>query len=216
MARPERFELPTFWFVGGNRATQQTTRAYSNQRNQQETQFPFGWYRTVLYPVHGNFTETFGRGKWQQKKSPRRAAASGPSSPTNRRIFAYFHIEKHRPSDLSGDSVRKRLVPGTHKTASARNSLTGSRLVNLTQFATVFKLAVVTGVPLASFFPKNQADRDADFVSEIVAATLRIARIVASASACKPDVPMQRAGFTRVAASFRNSFRVLRSRENAA
>jgi hypothetical protein len=31
MARPGGLELPTFWFVGGNRATQQPTPAYKNQ-----------------------------------------------------------------------------------------------------------------------------------------------------------------------------------------
>jgi hypothetical protein len=31
MVRPERFELPTFWFVGGNRATRQHTPAYKSQ-----------------------------------------------------------------------------------------------------------------------------------------------------------------------------------------
>jgi hypothetical protein len=39
--------------------------------------------------------------KRRQKKSPRRAAASGSSWPGNRRIFAHFRSEEHRPSDLA-------------------------------------------------------------------------------------------------------------------
>jgi hypothetical protein len=38
--------------------------------------------------------------KRQQKRSPGRAAASGSSWPENRRIFAHFRSEGHRPSDL--------------------------------------------------------------------------------------------------------------------
>src|SRR6516164_7875303 len=50
--RPERFELPTFWFVGRFCARQQTTPAYRNQQNQRRTRFPFGWFRLLLYTVH--------------------------------------------------------------------------------------------------------------------------------------------------------------------
>jgi len=53
MARPERFELPTFWFVGGNRVTRGTTPAYKSLKNQQKTHPAFGWFRMALYPVHG-------------------------------------------------------------------------------------------------------------------------------------------------------------------
>ena len=52
VARPERFELPTFWFVGGIFALQQTTPAYKSQRNQQKQSCAFGWFRLALYPVH--------------------------------------------------------------------------------------------------------------------------------------------------------------------
>jgi hypothetical protein len=53
VARPERLELPTFWFVGGFCALQQTTLADNTQRNQRETPVDLGSRRTVLYPVHG-------------------------------------------------------------------------------------------------------------------------------------------------------------------
>jgi hypothetical protein len=45
--------------------------------------------------------------KRQQKKSPRRAAASGSSWPEYQRIFAHFHIEKHRPTDFYGERCGK-------------------------------------------------------------------------------------------------------------
>jgi hypothetical protein len=59
MARPERFELPTFWFVGGKSALQQTTAADNSQRNQQEAHTAFGCFRLVLYPVHGKLHGKF-------------------------------------------------------------------------------------------------------------------------------------------------------------
>ena len=62
MARPERFELPTFWFVGGFQAPQQTTAVDNSQRNQQKTRAVFGWRRTVLYLVHGQLHGQFSSG----------------------------------------------------------------------------------------------------------------------------------------------------------
>jgi len=53
MARPERLELPTFWFVGGFSHTRQHTPSYRNQENQQNTRRVLGWRRLTLYPVHG-------------------------------------------------------------------------------------------------------------------------------------------------------------------
>ena len=57
--RPERFELPTFWFVGGIFALQETTPAYKSQRNQQKQSRAFGWFRLALYPVHGQLHGQF-------------------------------------------------------------------------------------------------------------------------------------------------------------
>jgi|HubBroStandDraft_2_1064218.scaffolds.fasta_scaffold3548284_1 hypothetical protein len=37
MVRPGGFELPTFWFVGGLLALQQTIPAYTDLKNQLET-----------------------------------------------------------------------------------------------------------------------------------------------------------------------------------
>ena len=51
----------------------------------------------------------------------------GNRCPENRQIFAYFHIEKHRPTGLYGERVWKRVVPRTRETVSALKSLTGSR-----------------------------------------------------------------------------------------
>ena len=42
MARPERFELPAFWFVGGFRPLQQTTASDKGQENQQKALAAFG------------------------------------------------------------------------------------------------------------------------------------------------------------------------------
>jgi len=53
VVRPGGLELPTFWFVGGKRATQQTTPAYRDQRNQRKAVTAVGWFRLLLYPVHG-------------------------------------------------------------------------------------------------------------------------------------------------------------------
>src|SRR5215469_344596 len=60
MARPERFELPTFWFVGGIFALQETTPAYKSQRNQQKQSRAFGRFRLALYRVHGHLRGHFG------------------------------------------------------------------------------------------------------------------------------------------------------------
>ena len=59
MVRPERFELPTFWFVGGICATRQHTRYNKNQRNQREKGIALGWRRLALYPVHGKLHGKF-------------------------------------------------------------------------------------------------------------------------------------------------------------
>src|SRR5215468_8370469 len=61
VARPERFELPAFWFVGGFRPLQQTTASDKGQENQQKALAAFGWRRTVLYPVHGHLHGHFGK-----------------------------------------------------------------------------------------------------------------------------------------------------------
>jgi hypothetical protein len=53
--RPERFELSTFWFVGGNSALQGTTATDNSQQNQRKQSRALGWFRLVLYTVHGNF-----------------------------------------------------------------------------------------------------------------------------------------------------------------
>jgi hypothetical protein len=58
--RPGEFELPTFWFVGGNYAPRRTTAADNTQRNQRKTRTHFGWRRLVLYPVHGHSHRQFG------------------------------------------------------------------------------------------------------------------------------------------------------------
>src|SRR6516164_10243543 len=54
VARPGRFELPTFWFVGRKSTLQQTTTADKSQRNQQKQPLAFGWFRLALYPIHGH------------------------------------------------------------------------------------------------------------------------------------------------------------------
>jgi len=55
LARPGGLELPTFWFVGGNRATRQPTATYKDQRNQRKAAKAFGWFRLVYDTVHGQF-----------------------------------------------------------------------------------------------------------------------------------------------------------------
>jgi hypothetical protein len=59
MVRPGGFELPTFWFVGGNCALQGTTAANNTQRNQRKAPKVLGWRKTVLYPVHGQLHGQF-------------------------------------------------------------------------------------------------------------------------------------------------------------
>ena len=59
--RPERFELPAFWFAGESQALQQTTAANKSQRNQQKALAAFGWRRTLLYPAHGQIHGQFRR-----------------------------------------------------------------------------------------------------------------------------------------------------------
>ena len=48
------------------------------------------------------------------------------------------------PNDLLGKRVWKRQVPRTHETISALKSLTSSRLINYTQFASAVNLTIVT------------------------------------------------------------------------
>ena len=59
VARPERFELPTFWFVGGICDTRQHTPYNKNQRTQRKSRSAFVWFRLVLYPVHGQLHGQF-------------------------------------------------------------------------------------------------------------------------------------------------------------
>ncbi len=66
VVRPGGFELPTFWFVGGNCALHGTTAAYNTQRNPRKTQLAFGWRMTVLYPVHGQLHGQFALQQFQQ------------------------------------------------------------------------------------------------------------------------------------------------------
>jgi hypothetical protein len=54
-------EPTTFGLKGKRSALQQTTANYKDQRNQQKQSRTLGWFRLELYPVHGNFTETFWR-----------------------------------------------------------------------------------------------------------------------------------------------------------
>jgi len=62
MARPERFELPTFWFVGGFCATRQPKPAYKNQQNQRENGIALGSSRLVLCtPFTDNYTDNLAR-----------------------------------------------------------------------------------------------------------------------------------------------------------
>jgi hypothetical protein len=51
--RPERFELPTFWFVGGLWALRGSTAANNTQRNQRKAPWDLGSHWTALYPVRG-------------------------------------------------------------------------------------------------------------------------------------------------------------------
>ena len=61
VARPEGFEPPAFWFVGGICDTEETTPTYKSQRNQQKQSRAFGWFRLGLYPVHGHLRGHFGK-----------------------------------------------------------------------------------------------------------------------------------------------------------
>jgi len=94
VARPEGFEPPAFWFVGGICDTEETTPTYKSQRNQQKQSRAFGWFRLGLYPVHGHLHGHFGGRNWQHNKGPGRAAAPGScyhsrKKPTDFRIFSY-------------------------------------------------------------------------------------------------------------------------------
>ena len=60
VARPERFELPAFWFVGRFQAVQRTTPTERNQQNQRKMPCAFGSCCTVLYSVHGHLHGHFG------------------------------------------------------------------------------------------------------------------------------------------------------------
>jgi hypothetical protein len=55
----------------------------------------------------GHFTDTLGAGNGNTTKARhgRQCRALVPTGSKNRRIFAYFHIERHRPSDLYFERV---------------------------------------------------------------------------------------------------------------
>ena len=65
----------------------------------------------------------------------------------------------------------KRLSPRTHKTASARNSLTGSRVIKHLKFATAVKLIILTVplhfregfAPARLVFPEESVELSASF-----------------------------------------------------
>jgi hypothetical protein len=57
MARPEGLEPPALWFEVGFQRRQQTRANEKHPKNQREALFLFGWRRTVLYPVHGQYTD---------------------------------------------------------------------------------------------------------------------------------------------------------------
>jgi hypothetical protein len=100
--RPERFELPTFWFVGGLRTTQQPKATDSNQRNQQKAPSAFGWFRLVLYPVHGK-----SHGKFVHRSTKRLCGLSADRSHSDR--SPHTNIRRYRLAQL-GKSRRLRPV----------------------------------------------------------------------------------------------------------
>ena len=182
VARPERFELPTFWFVGGFRTTRQHTQYNKSQRNQRRTATRVGPFWLALYPVHGKLHGKFvlaqqqlQEAKQQFKRSLKTYLGQAVEKPIDRIVYRtepsepslaigeVIHVEFRAPSELY---ARRPLIVSAH---------------NQNQYSDDRRNVVLR----TSFYAQNRH----------------------SASAQIPDVRLQTFEYTMLANTFRVGFR---------
>src|SRR5271157_2033781 len=102
MVRPERFELPTFWFVGGIRTPRRATTTGKYQENQRIVLLFVGSFRLLSAPVHGQKADrrcSSGGAlalRRQEKPQPARRSFTGQAPA---RTAGLFSLLESRPSE---------------------------------------------------------------------------------------------------------------------
>jgi hypothetical protein len=172
----------------------------------------------VYYPVLGHLLGHFCC-RFEGNKSPGWAATPDRIllSPENQRIFAYFHIEGNRQSDLDCNNCqanggRKLCIidepdqPGACETVLGGISFAGSRQ----QFSNPLPKA-----PSLSVSPHNQLANRCNFHLNEYPRTTKYYPVIPSTSAKQADTPLQVTDIATVAASVRESVRVWEQQRNA-
>src|SRR6516165_1636665 len=103
MVRPERFELPTFWFVARGSLQSHTQAGNYSQENIGFPVLRVGWFRLVLYPVPAQKAHTHLPAIGLSLSSPGFTAAFSDSAPLKLAVSCAPSQGRCNPSrDYSG------------------------------------------------------------------------------------------------------------------